>query len=123
MSTFFYLVRFSYSTALRFDDCLRLVDSFLEEIHFSTTFDDFSTTFRQLFDNFRQLSTIFRQLSTIFRQLFVDSKTIFEVKYVISVNQIYVSQAFAEIRHFRKCLGNSGNAWSSLNCLGISRNA
>jgi len=35
---------------------------------------------------------------------------------------LYVSQAFAEIRHFRKCLGNSGNAWTSLNCLGISRN-
>jgi len=34
-----------------------------------------------------------------------------------------MSQAFAEIRHFRKCLGNSGNAWSSLNCLGIFRNA
>ena len=34
-----------------------------------------------------------------------------------------MSQAFAEIRHFRKCLGNSGNAWTSLNCLGISRNA
>jgi len=31
-----------------------------------------------------------------------------------------MSQAFAEIRHFRKCLGNSGNAWIFLNCLGIS---
>jgi hypothetical protein len=36
---------------------------------------------------------------------------------------LYMSQAFAEIRHFRKCLGNSRNAWSSLNCLGISGNA
>jgi hypothetical protein len=34
-----------------------------------------------------------------------------------------MSQAFAEIRHFWKCLGNSGNAWCFLNCLGISGNA
>ncbi len=32
-----------------------------------------------------------------------------------------MSQAFAEIRHFRKCLDNSGNAWIFLNCLGICR--
>jgi len=40
-----------------------------------------------------------------------------------AVSVFYMSQAFAEIRHFRKCLGNSGNAWNSLNCLGISGNA
>jgi len=34
-----------------------------------------------------------------------------------------MSQAFAEIQDFQKCLGNSVNAWSSLNCLGISGNA
>jgi len=39
-----------------------------------------------------------------------------------SIQSLQMSQAFAEIRHFRKCLGNSGNAWGFLNCLGISRN-
>jgi hypothetical protein len=35
---------------------------------------------------------------------------------------VYMLQAFAEIRHFRKCLGNSGNDWVFLNCLGNCRN-
>jgi len=39
------------------------------------------------------------------------------------IQYMFMSQAFAEIRHFRKCLGNSGNAWCFLNCLGISGNA
>jgi hypothetical protein len=39
------------------------------------------------------------------------------VAYVLAM-----SQAFAEIRHFRKYLGNSGNAWCFLNSLGISGN-
>ena len=34
---------------------------------------------------------------------------------------VYMSQAIEEIRHFRKCLGNSRNAWSFHNCLGICR--
>ena len=34
---------------------------------------------------------------------------------------VCVSQGSAEIRHFRKCLGISGNAWVFLNCLGIWR--
>ena len=38
-------------------------------------------------------------------------------------SKVYMSQGFEEIRHFRKCLGNSGNAWSFHKCLGISRNA
>ncbi len=33
----------------------------------------------------------------------------------------YMSQAIAEIRHFRKCLVISRNDWSFLNCLGICR--
>jgi hypothetical protein len=32
-----------------------------------------------------------------------------------------MSQAIAEIRHFRKCLVISGNDWSFLDCLGICR--
>ena len=36
---------------------------------------------------------------------------------------VFMSQGIAEIGHFRKCLGNSGNAWSYLKCLGISGNA
>jgi hypothetical protein len=33
-----------------------------------------------------------------------------------------MSQGIPGIRHFRKCLGNSGNAWHSCNCLGNSGN-
>jgi len=39
------------------------------------------------------------------------------------MNIIYMLQRIPGIRHFRKCLGKSGNAWHSYNCLGISGNA
>ncbi len=39
----------------------------------------------------------------------------------LSTNTMYMSQAIAEITHFRKCLVISGNVWSFLNCLGIWR--
>ncbi len=41
-------------------------------------------------------------------------------KHNININiYIYMSQVFAEIWHFRKCLGNSRKAWVFLNCLAM----
>jgi hypothetical protein len=47
---------------------------------------------------------------------------VFSFFLVCSLTQeLHMSQAFEEIWHFWKCLGNSRYAWIFLNCLGICR--
>ncbi len=43
-------------------------------------------------------------------------------QYITSFNILCMSQGIPGIKHFRKCLGNSRNAWYSCNCLGNSGN-